>query len=178
MSENNIFTNPYNPGAGSSPKYLAGREKEIEAVSVMFEALKRGISQRSVIYYGLRGVGKTVLLNEFENICDQKAIYYQHIEITDSLRFIPAITTAANRFLRNLSSKEKLKNYINKVLDAIKTLTISFSPGDVTFQITPEEKEMYYSADYEQSFTELFESLGSIARESDQPICFFIDEIQ
>ena len=178
MSENNIFTNPYNPGAGSSPKYLAGREKEIEAVSVMFEALKRGISQRSVIYYGLRGVGKTVLLNEFENICDQKAIYYQHIEITDSLRFIPAITTAANRFLRNLSSKEKLKNYINKVLDAIKTLTISFSPGDVTFQITPEEKEMYYSADYEQSFTELFESLGSIAKESDQPICFFIDEIQ
>ena len=114
MSENNIFTNPYNPGAGSSPKYLAGREKEIEAISVMFEALKRGISQRSVIYYGLRGVGKTVLLNEFENICDQKAIYYQHIEITDSLRFIPAITTAANRFLRNLSSKEKLKNYITK----------------------------------------------------------------
>lgn len=56
--------NPYRPGAGLMPPYLAGREEDIENIEMMFQALKLNIPTQSVIFSGLRGVGKTVLLNE------------------------------------------------------------------------------------------------------------------
>lgn len=57
------FRNPYTPGAGMMPKYLAGRNTELESAEQRLLAIKAGYPARSVVYYGLRGVGKTVVLN-------------------------------------------------------------------------------------------------------------------
>ena len=59
----NLF-NPYTPGAGFPPSYLAGRNETIEDAEQTILYVQNGIVQRSKIYYGLRGVGKTVLLNK------------------------------------------------------------------------------------------------------------------
>ena len=60
--------NPYRPGAGLKPMYIAGRDEDIESVEQIFEALTMNVPVQSIIYSGLRGVGKTVLINKFMEI--------------------------------------------------------------------------------------------------------------
>lgn len=64
--------NPFNPGAGSQPPLLVGREAQIGAMTVAVRRLAIGRFERSVMLKGLRGVGKTVLLNEFGRIAQQE----------------------------------------------------------------------------------------------------------
>ena len=56
--------NPYRPGAGLMPVYIAGRDEDIQNVSQMFDALTMDIPTQSIIFSGLRGVGKPVLINK------------------------------------------------------------------------------------------------------------------
>ena len=56
--------NPYRPGAGLMPVYIAGRDEDIQNVEQMFDALTMNIPTQSIIFSGLRGVGKTVLINK------------------------------------------------------------------------------------------------------------------
>ena len=58
--------NPYRPGAGLMPVYIAGRDEDIQNVSQMFDALTMDIPTQSIIFSGLRGVGKTVLINKLQ----------------------------------------------------------------------------------------------------------------
>ena len=66
--------NPYRPGAGLMPMYIAGRDEDIESVNEMFDALKMNVPIQSVIFSGLRGVGKTVLINKLQESAEEKEI--------------------------------------------------------------------------------------------------------
>ena len=63
--------NPYNPGAGSRPSYLAGRNGILTKANILFKRVKAGRAQRSIMLYGLRGVGKTVLLNRLNTMATE-----------------------------------------------------------------------------------------------------------
>ena len=83
--------NPYRPGAGLMPGYIAGREKDITNIEQIFDALIMNIPVQSVIFSGLRGVGKTVLINKLESIAAEKKIFCKHIEIEERNDFISQI---------------------------------------------------------------------------------------
>lgn len=85
------FRNPYTPGAGKMPKYLAGRDDVVDNAHQYVKATASGYPARSVVYYGLRGVGKTVLLNKIEEICENENVLNCHIEVKDQSNFIKAI---------------------------------------------------------------------------------------
>ena len=170
--------NPYRPGAGLMPTYLAGRDEDIQNVEEMFNALTMNIPTPSVVFSGLRGVGKTVLINKLQNIAEEKEIFCKHIEVEERNDFIPQIAACAQAFLRKVSTKEKFKNLIQKPLDAIKSLIVSFDPNDNTFSLSVQEKELYKSNSLTQSLTEVFVTIGETAYKTETPICFFIDEIQ
>lgn len=170
--------NPYRPGAGVRPQYLAGRDEDIENVTNMFTALTLNIPTQSVIFSGLRGVGKTVLINRLQEIAEEKNIFCKHIEVAERNDFISQIATCSQAFLRQISVKEKFKNLIKKPLDAIKSLVVSFDPNDNTFSLSLEEKDLYKTNNLTQSLTDVFTSLGEAAAKAEIPICFFIDEIQ
>lgn len=170
--------NPYRPGAGLTPTYLAGREEEIENVERLFEALSMNIPTQSIIFSGLRGVGKTVLINKLQKIAEDKEIFCRHIEIEERNDFISQIATCSQAFLRKVSTKEKFKHLIQKPLDAIKALVVSFDPNDNTFSLSLQERELYKSNNLTQSLTEVFITIGETAYKTETPICFFIDEIQ
>ena len=170
--------NPYRPGAGLMPTYLAGREEDIQNLEQMFDALTMNIPTQSIIFSGLRGVGKTVLINRLQKIAEDKDIFCRHIEVEERNDFISQIATCAQAFLRKVSTKEKFKNLIQKPLDAIKSLVVSFDPNDNTFSLSLQEKELYKSTNLTQSLTEVFTTIGETAYKSSTPICFFIDEIQ
>ena len=80
--------NPYTPRAGLMPTYLAGREKLIKEAKESILSLKSGYPQRPTAYYGLRGVGKTVLLNTIEEFALENNIIYEHIEIIEKRDFL------------------------------------------------------------------------------------------
>ena len=170
--------NPYRPGAGLMPTYLAGREEDIQNLEQMFDALTMNIPTQSIIFSGLRGVGKTVLINRLQKIAEDKDIFCRHIEVEERNDFISQIATCAQVFLRKVSTKEKFKNLIQKPLDAIKSLVVSFDPNDNTFSLSLQEKELYKSTNLTQSLKEVFTTIGETAYKSSTPICFFIDEIQ
>ena len=170
--------NPYRPGAGLMPTYLAGREEDIENIENLFEGLCMNIPTQSVIFSGLRGVGKTVLINRLQNIAEDKEIFCKHIEVEERNDFISQIAACSQAFLRKISTVEKFKNLIQKPLDAIKSLVVSFDPNESTFSLSVQERELYTSTNLSQSLTDVFSSLGEAAYKANIPICFFIDEIQ
>lgn len=170
--------NPYRPGAGLMPMYLAGRDEDIYNVEQIFKAMKANIPTQSVIFSGLRGVGKTVLINRLQKIAENKDIFCKHIEIEARNDFISQIASCSQAFLREVSTKEKFKNLIKKSLEAIKSLKISFDPNENSFSLSVEDRELYQSNNLTQSLTDVFTSIGETAYEANVPICFFIDEIQ
>lgn len=170
--------NPYRPGYGLMPTYLAGRDEDILNVEQMFDAMIMNIPTQSIIFSGLRGVGKTVLINRLQKIAEDKDIFCRHIEIEERNDFISQIATCSQAFLRKVSAKEKFKNLIQKPLDAIKALIVSFDPNDNTFSLSLQERELYQSTNLTQSLTDVFTTIGETAYKSETPICFFIDEIQ
>lgn len=170
--------NPYRPGAGLMPMYIAGRDEEIQNVEQMFDALVMNIPTQSVIFSGLRGVGKTVLINKLQAIAEEKGIFCKHIEVEERNDFISQIAACAQAFLRTVSTKEKFKHLIQKPLEAIKSLVVSFNAEENTFSLSLQERELYMSGNLTQSLTEVFVTIGETAYKTETPICFFIDEIQ
>ena len=170
--------NPYRPGAGLMPTYLAGRDEDIRNIENLFEALTLNIPTQSVIFSGLRGVGKTVLINQLQNIAEDKGIFCKHIEIEERNDFISQLASCSQAFLRKISMVEGFRHLIQKPLDAIKSLVVSFDPNDNTFSLSLQERELYRTANLTQSLTDVFTTLGEAAYKAKTPICFFIDEIQ
>ena len=170
--------NPYRPGAGLMPAYIAGRDEDIENVNQIFEALTMDIPAQSIIFSGLRGVGKTVLINKLQSIAEEKGIFCKHIEIEERNDFISQIAECSQSFLRKVSTKEKFKSLVQKPLDAIKSLVISFNPEDSTFSLSVQDRDLYISRNLTQSLTDVFITIGETAQKTETPICFFIDEIQ
>ena len=178
LNLNSYKPNPYRPGVGLMPTFLAGRDEDIQNVEQMFIALTMNIPTQSIIFSGLRGVGKTVLLNKLQKIAEDKDIFCSHIEVEERNDFISQVASCSQAFLRKVSTKEKFKNLIQKPLDAIKALVVSFDPNDNTFSLSLQDKELYTSANLTQSLTEVFVTIGETAYKSETPVCFFIDEIQ
>ena len=170
--------NPYRPGAGLMPVYIAGRDEDIQNVSQMFDALTMDIPTQSIIFSGLRGVGKTVLINKLQSSAEEKGICCKHIEIEERNDFISQIAECSQAFLRTVSAKEKFKHLIQKPLEAIKSLVVSFNPEDNSFSLSMQDRELYVSNNLTQTLTEVFSTIGETAQKTETPICFFIDEIQ
>ncbi len=170
--------NPYRPGAGLMPVFLAGRDEEIQEMEEVFTGLSMKIPAQSVIFSGLRGVGKTVLLNALQKKAESKGIFCKHIEIEQKNNFISQIAACSQMFLREVSTKEKFKQLIDKAIVSIKSLIVSFNPADNSISLSVSNKELYQTQNLTQTLTDVFVTLGETAYESNIPICFFIDEIQ
>ncbi|MBQ8306661.1 MAG: ATP-binding protein [Blautia sp.] len=170
--------NPYRPGAGMMPLYLAGRESDIYDVEQLYAGILANIPVQSVVFIGLRGVGKTVLINQLQRNAEKKSIFCRHIEVETRNDFISQIAACSQAFLREVSTLEKVRSLIDKSIDCIKALVVSFDPKGGTFSLSMKEKELYQSVNLTQTLTDVFTSIGETAYEAERPICFFIDEMQ
>lgn len=75
--------NPYARDADTMSKYLAGRDDVLESASLQIKALAANYQSRSLVLYGLRGVGKTVLLNSIESIAEGEGVLVRHFEVEE-----------------------------------------------------------------------------------------------
>lgn len=181
------FINPYTPGAGFMPAYMAGREKLLDDAEKYLDAIVKCYPQQSVIYSGLRGVGKTVLLNAIEGIADNKTVLYEHIEIkerrhirNDKGYFEQQIAGMCKKFLHQMSLSESAKDIVRKAKSALAAFTVTYNLQDNAMSAGFSENLISYvnTGDLSSDLTDLFVTMGKAAAKIGYAICFFIDEIQ
>jgi AAA+ ATPase superfamily predicted ATPase len=173
--------NPFSPGAGSQPPELAGRSAIIEKASIALDRIRRGRGARSFILYGLRGVGKTVLLNRIRNDADARGFVTIHIEAPES-RSLPAILVPSLRsLLIKLSSKEKARDMAQRALRGLSGFAraLKLKYQDIEFQVElPSEVGLADSGDLEFDLKELLEAVAMAAAQCETAVVLFIDELQ
>lgn len=171
-------TNPYTPGAGFMPAFLAGREKLLEDAGIYLKSIRGRYPQQSVVYYGLRGVGKTVLLNAVEGIAEDLDILCSHIEANETERFTDKLILSINKFTHRISAKDAAKDLVKKCVSLVKTFSLTYNAKDGEFGLSIGNFQEAAAGAFADSLTDIFVSLGRAAQRSGDTICFFVDEVQ
>lgn len=173
--------NPYAPGAGTPPPALAGRDELIERAAVALDRIRAGRSARSFILYGLRGVGKTVLLNRVRLDAEARGIISVKMEAPEQ-RSLPALLIPALRAaLLRLSRGEALKDHALQGMRALASFTraLKVKYRDIEFSIEAEpETGLADSSDLDTDLVDLLLILGKAAHERATALVLFIDELQ
>lgn len=173
-----MLPNPYRPGAGMSPAYLAGRDNTIHEAQNILQAMNYGYSARSVVYYGLRGVGKTVLLNYIENLADEMDLPSEYMEIAERDRsFQYQMALHIYKLINRLSLLKNIESHIKKALSILKAFTIKYGCDDISIEVNP-ANGISDTGNLANDMTELFLALGVIAQKQNKGVVLFIDEIQ
>lgn len=173
------YASPYTPGAGTMPPYLAGRDELLNNADKYLVSMQKGYPQQPVIYFGLRGVGKTVLLNAIEEKADEMDILYSHIEIAEKRSFIRQIANSSKKILHRMSAVESAKDFARKALGILQAFNVTYNPEDQTFSAGLNEPSAYVTTGIlSDDLTDMFVTMGRTASKAGEVICFFVDEIQ
>lgn len=173
--------NPYSPGAGTPPPELAGRDELREKVRIAIERLRLGLPAKSVLMVGLRGVGKTVLLDRLRDDAEVAGIQTLRIEAPEG-RSLPALLAPQLRqALLRLSRLEQSKAVAQRALRALagfaKALKIKYDDIEVGLDFDP-EPGLADNGDLEHDLQALLEAVGVAASAAGTALVMFIDELQ
>src|SRR3954466_12505751 len=172
-------TNPYSAGAGTMPPFLAGRDRDLERFDTLLARLEAGEHGRSLVYSGLRGVGKTVLLLEFEKLGAGRGWDCTGVvEIGATTDFRGSMSRMTHRLLRGLSRKQAVRERVLQALGVLKAFNLT-APGG--FQLNSGAAAIHGSADsgdIEDDLTELLVEVGEAARSGGKGGVYLVDEMQ
>lgn len=170
--------NPYRPGAGIRPLVLAGRDNEIERSKNSLDQVIGGSPQRPIAFYGLRGVGKTVLLNEVQNYANDKGVLLEHVEISENDNFKNVIMQKVRKVLHQIDLVANAKGKFLNALKVLKALSMTFPDGPEVKIDVDAIVGVADSGAFQSDLTDLMEAVGEVSKEKSKVICFFIDELQ
>ncbi len=170
--------NPYAPGAGSRPPALTGRDVELEAFRILLARLRIGRPEKSLLITGLRGVGKTVLLNAFEAIAEEAGFRTAKSEITHDTEFRPLVARLTRRALLSISPLARMGNRARRAAGVFKAFTLCIPGG---FELGVDVEALLGQADsgdLGEDLSDLFVALGEAAAEHETGVVFLLDEVQ
>jgi hypothetical protein len=173
--------NPFAPGAGTPPPELAGRDELRAALRTALERARVGRPAKSAMLVGLRGVGKTVLLDRVREDAEAAGIHTMRIEAPEG-RSLPALLAPQLRqALLRLSQIDKARHYAVRGLRALagfaKMLKVTYRDIEVGFDYEP-EPGLADNGDLEHDLQALFEQVGLAAQAAGTALAIFIDELQ
>ncbi len=172
----NPIDNPFNPGAGSPPPELAGRDKILDMANVAIERAKKGKAVKSVLMLGIRGVGKTVLLNRIDQLAEiqncQTAIF--EADLTHTLPQL--LTEQLYRILLKLDRHKRISDDIQNIFSMLRGFASVFKVkyGEFEVGLTNERT----TGDLTIDLTDLFVSIGLAAKKRKSVVVIIIDEVQ
>ena len=173
--------NPYAPGAGSPPPELAGRDEIIERAAVALDRIRAKRASRSLILYGLRGVGKTVLLNKISLDAEARGFAIVPIEAPEE-RSLPSLLAPALRAaLIRLSRGEALRTAASKAFRSLGSFVNSLKVKYNDIELSTEfgtEKGIADSGDLELDLSDLLSEIGHAGAERGTAVVLAIDELQ
>ncbi|MGA8165094.1 MAG: ATP-binding protein [Waddliaceae bacterium] len=173
--------NPYSPGAGAPPPELVGRDPILKQAEILIGRIKAGKPEKSLLLTGLRGVGKTVLLNEIQRKAekaDYQTIFVEAYEDKPlGILLVPYLRTLLFKLDRMAGFGSKARRALAVLKSFVSALKISY--GDVTLGLDIEpELGSADSGDLEIDLPQLFVAVGEAAFDRDCPVAIFVDEIQ
>lgn len=177
----NPLTNPFSPGAGNQPPELAGRGELLHKVEVLLARVRAGRSEQSMFMVGLRGVGKTVLLNRVREMAEAQGYRALLIEAHES-KSLPLLLLPPLR--QTLFALDRMQNVSQKVKRGLRVLrsfigAVKVKVGDAEFglDIDPETGSAD-SGDLEADLAELFVAVGEAAADRGTAVAIIVDELQ
>jgi hypothetical protein len=174
-------TNPFSPGAGTPPPELAGRSDLRETIRVAVERTRRGLSTKSILMVGLRGVGKTVLLDRMRDDTEAVGIHTVRIEAPEE-RSLPALLApelrqALLRLSRNQKAKDLARRALRGLAGFANALKVKYEDIEVGLDFDP-EPGLADNGDLERDLAALLEVVGDSAKTAGTALIIFIDELQ
>jgi len=173
--------NPYAPGAGTEPPELAGRASLLEQSRIAVERLRAGRHAKSFIAVGLRGVGKTVLLNRIARQARESGYRICMIEAQEHKGLPELIVPHLRRTLLELDRMGALAEQVKRALRVLKSflpsLKLRYADAELSLDIDP-ERGSADSGDLESDLATLFVAIGEAARARSVAVGILIDEIQ
>jgi cytochrome c553 len=177
--------NPYAPGAGQRPPELAGRDRELEVFEVVLERIARGRPERSLVLTGLRGVGKTVLLNTLRSMAISRLWGTGKIEARPEESIRRPVTAALHMAIRELAPHHRAPDRIESFLGVLKAFAMRVNSPTAKLRDrwnpgidAPVATGRADSGDIEIDLVELFTEAASVATDVGTGIALFIDEMQ
>lgn len=170
--------NPYTPGAGRKPPHLAGREKDLEDFSGLVEGLSSGGADRSLIYFGLRGVGKTVLLMELDILASEAGWATTDVhEVGSQPDFRSTFAQMASRLLREMGRKHRIEDRVERAMGVVKAFSV-VAAGSVQLKLdVAATTGVADSGDPEQDLVDLLREIGQCARAAGSGALLLVDEM-
>lgn len=173
--------NPYAPGAGTPPPELAGRQGVLEEASIALDRIRNGLSARSLMLVGLRGVGKTVLLNRLHNEAEAKGFATVMLEAPErkSLPALlaPALRAAVLKLDRMAQGGDLARRALRGIGGFVQAMKLKYQ--DIEFGINLGlEPGLADTGDLDADLIALMRSVGEAARERKTAVVLFIDELQ
>jgi hypothetical protein len=173
--------NPYTPGAGTPPPELAGRHELREKVRVCVERLRVGNPAKSVILVGLRGVGKTVLLDQMRSDAEAQGIRTIRIEAPENKSLPAMLAPELRKALLSLSAIESARDLSQRALRALtgfaRGLKVKYNDIEVGIDYEP-ERGLADNGELEGDLTALLVQTGEAAKAAKTVMVMFIDELQ
>lgn len=175
------YRNPFNPGAGVSPPELAGRAEVLDQAVTALERIKRGRHAKSLMVLGLRGVGKTVLLNETAKQAEARGYLVEMVEARDGDDLRHMLQQAMRRILLALDRGEQAVEAVKKGLRVLRSflggVTVSASGIDISLGVDP-EVGLADSGQLEADVADLMLATARAAAAVNRPVALLIDELQ
>lgn len=173
-------TNPYNPGAGLRPASLAGRDRDIEAFEILADRAERGLPSRSIVFSGLRGVGKTVLLAELAGRALERTWLVVQVEAehTQSDHFPAALAAElANAARRKGNWLARTTETVKDAVGSIVSFQASVGVEGIALGVErlPGRAD---SGNIQFDLVDLAETVGAAAKEHEIGVAILIDEMQ
>ncbi|HBH72394.1 MAG TPA: AAA family ATPase [Synechococcales bacterium UBA10510] len=170
--------NPFAPGAGARPPELAGRESIIDAANVAMQRIRRGRQEKSQMLLGLRGVGKTVLLNRLAQLAEDMGSIVVPLEAPEGQRLAAFLAPALKSVLLRLSRVAQARELAQRGLGALRGFASAFkvSIGEIELSISPEP--IADSGNLEIDLPELMGSVGRAAQAANTSVVILLDEVQ
>ncbi|WP_110240349.1 ATP-binding protein [Nocardioides gilvus] len=175
--------NPYAPGAGQRPPELAGRDDQLTAFGVVLERVSKGRPERSIVLTGLRGVGKTVLLNALRSAAVRKRWGTGKLEARPDQGLRRPLSTALHQAVRELGHPQPdetdhvlgvIRSFAQRDAGPNAKLREQWNPGIDA----PPVRGRADSGDIEIDLVELFTDVGGLAQDVGKGVAIFIDEMQ
>ena len=177
--------NPYAPGAGQRPPELAGRDTELSAFDVVLERIAHGRPERSLVLTGLRGVGKTVLLNQLRSAAISRGWGTGKIEARPEQSLRRPVSSALHMALRELGPRHRDQESMEEVLGVLKAFAQRQAASDAKVRDrwqpgidVPAATGRADSGDMEIDLVELLSDAAGVAADIGSGIALFIDEMQ
>jgi hypothetical protein len=173
--------NPFSPGAGSPPPELAGRAKILEEAKVTLGRIKAGRPERSQLLVGLRGVGKTVLLNKIREMAaemDYRPVFIEaHENKSLAALLLPPLRQLLISLDRMATVSEKAKRGLRVLKSFFNGVKLKYQDIEIGIDVDPEEGTAD-SGDLEADLSALFLALGDAAVDRGTAIALIVDELQ